>query len=266
MEEDMKNRKRMVAIFGIAALLGIGYFIPTIVMWIKDFSLLYEEKEVEIESIPLDSQNVDLLEALEVFSDMISNQMIVEVGDGFATTYAEAIKEQEVSVSNALYKNVQEFATILDVKESVELVEFSAQNFAIMSKGEEEKVYSIWVCEGKDKAGNRYLFWVDATLNKVMAFSVPIGLFGKGDEAVFVGIDRVIQYYDFASYGSPIHSYAEDIDDSLKYKYWSNELEILDKELNVMLSLKFYRNGDRFVFNVEPESADMMYYDAAELK
>lgn len=261
----MKNRKSMLAFLCIVLLLGIGYCIPSIVMWLKDWTLVYEEKEVGIESIQLDVQNVDMLEALGAFSNMISNQIIVEVGDGFVTTYTEALKDEENPIPNDLYKSVQDFVTILDVKEEVVLVEFSAQNFAMMSKGDEEKVYSIWVCEGKDKADNKYLFWVDATLNKVMAFDVPFELFGKGDEAFYSGVDRVIQYYDFASYGSPIHSYAKDISDSLKYKYWSDEVEILDKDLEIILSLKIYRNENRFLFNIEPGSKGVTYYDAESI-
>ena len=260
----MKNRKNIPVILGIVLLLVIGYYIPSIVMWLKDWSLMYEEKEVEIAFIQLDSQDVDMMEALDVFSDMLSNHLIVEMGDGFVMGYEESIKED--TVWNALYNSMQDFATMLDVKEEVELVEFCAQYYVMMEKVDEENMYSVWMCEGKDRSGKEYYFWVDASLNKVMAFDVPFELFGKGDEAFYVGVDRVVEYYDFVSYGYPLHSYAKDISDSLKYKYWSNEVEILDKELNIMISLKFCRNGDRFVVNVEPESANIMYYDAQKVK
>jgi len=255
----MKKRKSTRAILGIVALLGIGYFIPIMVMWLRDLSLMNEEKEVEIEAIQLDSQNVDLLETLQVFSSMLSWNVIVEEGDGFAETYIEAMKDGETSVASELYKSVQSFLTMLDVKEEVVLVEFYAQNYVMMAQGNEERMYSIWVCKGKDKSDIEYLFWVDATLNKVMAFDVPFWIFGKDNEAFYAGLNRVIEYYDFASYGSPAGSYASDMDELVKMKYWKNELEILNKDLEILLSLGIYRDGERFLFNVEPGNASAVY-------
>ena len=164
----MVKRKNILPILGIVVILGIGYCIPSIVMWVKDLSLLYEEKEVEIEAIQLDSQDVDMMEALHVFSDMLSNHLVVEVGDSFKMTYAEAMKDEETSIPSDLYRNIQDFLTMLDVKEEVILAEFYAQNYVMMPEGTEEKMYSIWVCKGIDKRNVEYHFWVDATLNKVM--------------------------------------------------------------------------------------------------
>ena len=64
---------------------------------------------------------------------------------------------------------------------------------------------------------------------------------------------------NFESFGFPIHSYAVDMDELLKTKYWKNEIEILDKDLEIILSLGIHRNGERFLFNVEPGSVT---YDA----
>ncbi len=246
----MKRRKNIPAILGIILLLGSGYCIPTIVMCLRDWSLMYEEKEVEIASIQLDSQDVDMMEALDVFSDMLSNHLIVEVGDGFDINYEEAMKDD--SVPNALYSSMQDFLIMLDVKEEAELVDFAAQNYVMMTKMDEEKLYSVWMCEGKDRSGREYYFWVDASLNKVLAFDVPFDIFGKGNEAFYSGLSRMVDYYDFEAYGSSIRSYASDMDKLLKSKYWKNEMEILDKEFNIILSLGIYRDGDRFLFNVSP--------------
>lgn len=259
MEAEMEKRKNILPILGIVVILGIGYCIPSIVMWVKDLSLLYEEKEVEIEAIQLDSQDVDMMEALHVFSDMISNHLIVEMGDSFKMTYAEAMKDEETSIPSELYRNIQDFLTMLDVKEEVILAEFYAQNYVMMAKGTEEKMYSIWVCKGIDKRNVEYHFWVDATLNKVMAFDVPFEIFGKGEEAFYSGLDRVTNYYDFASYGCALYSYAYDMSDMVKTKYWKNELEVIDKEFEILISLGLYRDGERFLFNVMPGNAGATY-------
>ena len=259
----MKTKKRNLAILGIVVLLGIGYFIPTMVMQLKDWSLNKSQKEVEIEEIQIDSQNVDLLEALRSFSQMISNNLVVEVGDGFAMSYEEATEQTENSVSEELYTSVQEFLTMLDVKEEAVLENFKAQNYAMLVDAKEETMCSVWVCEGEDSSGNVYCFWVDATLNKVMAFDVPFTIFGKGDEAFYSGMKRVIQYYDFSSYDSWSYSYAPDISELLKAKkYWQSEVEILDKQLETILTLKFYRNEKRFSFNIEPGNHNISSYDA----
>jgi hypothetical protein len=264
MEADMKNHKRILAIGGIVLLLGIGYFIPTIVMKIKDWALMKEEKEVEIEAIQLDSQDVDMMEALSVFSEMLSNNLIVEVGEDFAISYTEVIQEESDSIPKKLYSDIQAFLTVLDVKEEVVLAELYAQNYVMMADKNDEKLYSIWLCKGIDKSGKEYSFWVDATLNKVMAFEVPFAIFGKGDEAFYSGLERAIEYYDFASYGSPIRSYMYDMDELRIKKYWKNEVEILNKDLQILLTLGVYRNGDRFLFNVDP--GDVSITDKAESK
>ncbi len=251
----MKKSKRGLVVFGIVFLVGIGYFMPTIVMHIKDWSLMNEEMEVEIESIQLESQNADMMETMDAFSEMLSNHFIVEVGDEFEISQEEAMKDD--AIPNALFCATQEFLTILDPKEEVEFIDFSAQNYVMMAAKNEEKMYSVWVCTGKDRSGRAYYFWMDASLNKVMAFDVPFLIFGKDaatDYALFdAGMERVINYYDFASYGSPISSYVSDMEKTFKSKYWKNEMEILDKDWNIMLSLELYRNGDRFLFNVAPE-------------
>ena len=130
MEADMKKNNRSLAIIGIVLLLGIGYLIPTIVMQLKDWSLIKEEKEVEIEAIQIEPQETDLIEALSGFSDMFAKYMIVEVGDDFTRSYAEVVKEDSSSVPNKLYNNVQSFLRMLDVKEMVVLVEFTQKKYS----------------------------------------------------------------------------------------------------------------------------------------
>lgn len=250
----MKKDKSLIVVIGIVILLAVGYYIPTIVMQIKDWSMMKEEIEVEMESILLDTQEVDQIEALDHYSEMISSQLIVEVGDGFAESRTEVMQHEEEALQRELFMHVQEFLTLLDVKEDVKLVEFSAQNYTMMAKSNEEKMYSIWMCKGEDKSGEEYLFWIDATLNKVMSFDIPLELFGKDNEAFYSGLERVLDYYNFESFGFPIHSYAVDMDELLKTKYWKNEIEILDKDLEIILSLGIHRNGERFLFNVEPGS------------
>ena len=260
----MKKDKRIWAIVGIVLLLGIGYFLPTIVMQLKDWLLTKEEKDVEIEAIQLETQDVDMMEALSVFSQMLSNNLIVEEGQDFEISYAEVMQGEADSVPKELYGDIQAFLTMLDVKEEVVLAELYAQNYVMMADKNDEKLYSVWVCKGIDKSGKEYSFWVDATLNRVMAFNVPFSIFGKSDEAFNSGFERVLEYYDFASYGSPICGYAVDMEELQSKKYWKNEVEILNKDLQVLLTLGVHRNGDRFLFNVDP--GDISITNKAETK
>ncbi|MBQ6843593.1 MAG: hypothetical protein IJO60_03030 [Agathobacter sp.] len=263
----MKTRKSSWAILGIVVLLGIGYLIPTMVMQLNDWSLNNTQKDVEIEAIQLETGNLDLLEALQSFSKMISNNIIVEAGTGFSMSYDEAMKQTKGDVSEELYTSVQEFLTILDVKEEAVLEEFYAQNYVMLVDEKDETMYSVWVCEGTDRSGKTYVFWVDATLNKVMAFDVPFAIFGNGEEAFFTGMERVIQYYEFSSYESLLYSYSSDMSELLKAKkYWQNEVEILDKNLDIILTLKFGQNENRFWFNTESGIKNISYYDAEQTK
>lgn len=252
MKENEKVKKGSLAVIGIVVLLSAGYVIPEIVMWIKDWSLKNEQQEVIIESIQIEVQDVDLLEAMGDFPDMLSKYLVVEKGDEFETYGTDGVPETNDSVSKALYMHVQEFLTMLDPKEEVELEKFYAQNNVMAVAGSEERAYSVWICKGLDKSGNEYYFWVDATLFKVLAFEIPFAVLGKGEEAFASAMDRLIAYYNFSVYDSWAHSYTIDISESLKLKYWENDLQILDKSLNEILSVCMYKNADSFLFNVYP--------------
>lgn len=260
----MKRKKSSTAICGIVVLLGIGYLIPTMVMHIKDWSLKNEQKDVSIEAIQIDSQKVDLLEELSVFPDMLSNQFLVEVGGGFETNYTEAMQQAEDSFSKELYTSVQEFLMMLDVKQKVVLEIFYAQNYAMMADVNDERVYSIWVCKGADSSGKEYYFWVDATLQKVMAFDVPYAIYGKSDEAFYSAMHRLVAYYDFSAYDSFAYTYFSEPTELAKTEYWKTDLQILDKPGKVILSLSLYKNADRFSFNIYPGTVKIsnnMQYD-----
>ena len=254
----MKNRRNYVAILGIIALLFIGYLIPSFVMKLEDFDLWKEKKSVKIEAIQLDNQKVDVIEELSVFAEMLSESNIVEEGSAIKEDYRnemqqienEAVKDsEEEDASKSLYQTVQEFLTLLDVKEEIVMEKFSAQNYDMMV---EEKFYSVWSCVGTDYSGTTYYFWVDATTEMIMAFDVPYEIIGKTDEAFYTALmSRIVAYYDFEKYGLALYSFSEVHEYLYKTKYWSNNLQIYDKAGKEQLSICIYKNGDRLLFNTK---------------
>ena len=259
----MKSKRNNMAILGILLLLGMGYLIPTAIMKIEDLDLLHKKKSVEIEEIQLNSQEVDVMEELSVFSDMLSNNIIVEVGEGVKEEYQDAMQDvessEEASLSQKLYYVAQDFLTLLDVKEELILEKFSAINYALMVGKKDERVYSVWSCIGYDEVGNPYYFWIDASTKMVMAFDVPYTIIGHSEEAFHSATNRLVNYYDFESYGCPIYTFAETESLISKNKYWSNDLLISNKNGVEQLSICVYKSGDRLMFNVHPGSASISY-------
>lgn len=254
----MKKRRNYVAILGIIALLFVGYLIPSVLMKLEDLDLWEEKKSIEIEAIQLDNQKVDVIEELSVFAEMILKSDIVEVGSEIKEDHSnemqqlenEAVKDsEEETVSKSLYQTVQEFLTMLDVKEEMVMKEFSAQNYVMMV---DEKFYSIWACVGIDDNGTTYYFWVDAATEVVMAFDVPYVIVGKTDEAFYNAMmSRLVEYYDFEKYGLGLYSFSEEHEYLYKTKYWSNNLQLYDKAGKQQLSICIYKNGDRLLFNTK---------------
>lgn len=254
----MKKRRNYVAILGIIALLFVGYLIPSAVMKLEDIDLWEEKKSIKIEAIQLDNQKVDVIEELSVFAEMLLESDIVEVDGEIKEEHRnemqqlenEAVKDsEEETVSKSLYQNIQEFLTMLDVKEEFVIKSFSAQNYVMMVK---EKFYSIWVCAGTDSSGAIYYFWVDAATEMVMAFDVPYEIIGKTDEAFYTAMmSRLVAYYDFEKNGLPLYSFSEEHEYLYKTKYWSNNLQLYDKAGKEQLSICIYKNGDRLLFNTK---------------
>lgn len=261
----MKKKRNNVVVLAIIGLLGIGYLIPTAIMKLEDMGLWSEKKSIEIEEIQLNSQEVDVIEELEVFPEMLSNNIVVGMGDGVEEEYAGAMQQaedsEEQSVLETLYHTTQDFLTMLDVKEELRLEKFSAINYAMMVDKDDERVYSIWSCVGYDKGGNAYYFWMDATTKKVMAFDVPYSTIGNSDEAFYSAMDRIIDYYDFSAYGFPVYSFSETPSMLYYNKYWSNDLLILNKEGEEKLSICVYKMGDRLLFNTYSGTTSI-FYDA----
>lgn len=258
----MKKKWNSIAVIGIIALLGIGYFIPMGIMWIEDWNLKMQQSKVEINPIQLDSQKVDVIEELSVFADMLSNRLVVDVGPGISEDYdANQVEQDEMlqleeseseqSVSRNLKQKVQEFLTLMDVKEELVLEKLEAANYAMMAENAEQ-VYSIWECVGYDEAGKEYYFWMDVSTEKVMAFDFPYQVIGHSDEGFHSMIWRLWDYYALSDYGFPVMNLAEEQKNLYKTKYWKNEIQMLDDALEVQLSVCVYKEGDRLLFNKHP--------------
>lgn len=258
----MKSKRNGLAILGILLLLGMGYLIPATIMKLEDMDLLRKKKSIEIEKIRLNSQDIDVMEKLSIFSEMLSNNIIVEVGEGVKEEYADLMQDniesgKEESSSKKLYHATQDFLTLLDVKEEPVLEKFSAINYAMMLEKNDERVYSVWSCIGYDEGGNVYYFWIDASTKLVMAFDVPYATIGYSEEAFYSAINRIVDYYNFESYGYSIYSFSE-MDASIsESKFWGNDLLILDKNGAEKLSICVYRVGERLLFNIYPGNTNI---------
>ncbi len=260
----MKKKWNSVAVIGIIALLGIGYFIPMGIMWIEDWNLKMQQSKVEIKPIQLDSQKVDVIEELSVFADMLSNRLVVDVGPGFSEDYDanQAVQdemsqiegtESEQSTSRDLKQKAQDFLLLMDVKEEIVLEKFQATNYVMMVEKNAEQVYSIWESICYDEAGKEYYLWIDASTEKVMAFDIPYQVIGHSDEGFQSMIWRLWDYYALSDYGLLGTNLAEDQTNLYKTKYWKNEIRMLDAAFEVQLSVCIYKEGDRLLFNMHPQ-------------
>ncbi|MBQ8518246.1 MAG: hypothetical protein IJ455_01415 [Agathobacter sp.] len=252
----MKKKMNSAAILVILCLLGIGYLIPTVIMAVEDRSLQMEKKAIEIDEIQLSSQNVDTIEMLGFFPDMLMNYIVVDVGEGIQEDYMESVQsgsnEMEQNNSTSLQKNVQEFLLMLNAKEEIVFEKFYATNYAMMVEVNDDRVCSVWECVGVDAGENEYIFWVYDGTGKVMAFDVPYNVIGYMDEGFYSAMDRVMEYYEISDYGFPAYQYIDTQTNLYKTKYWQNGLLLLDKEGYEKLCIHIYKTGDRLLFNNYP--------------
>lgn len=252
----MKKKMNSVAILAILCLLGMGYLIPTAIMIVEDRELRSEKKLIEIDDIQLSSKNVDTIEVLGFFPDMLMNYILVDVGEGIQEDYTESVQsesnETEQEYSTSLHKNVQDFLLLLDAKEEAIFEKFYATNYVMMVAANDDRVCSVWECVGVDASGTAYYFWVDDSTGKVMAFDIPYTVIGHLDEGFYSAMDRVVDYYEISAYGFPAYQYVETQSNLYKTKYWQNGLVFMDKEGNEQLGISIYKTGDRLLFNNYP--------------
>lgn len=252
----MKKKMNSVAILGILGLLGVGYLIPTALMIVEDRELRLEKKSIEIDDIQLSSQNVDTIEVLGAFPDMLMNDIVVDVGEGSQEDYMESVQsdsnDTEQEYSTSLQKNVQDFLLMLDAKEEAVFEKFYATNYAMMVAVNDDRVYSVWECVGVGADENVYYFWVEDSTGKVMAFDIPYNTIGYVDEGFYSAMECLMIYYEISDYGFPGYRYIDTQSNLYKTKYWQNGLLLLDKEGNENLCIYIYKTGDRLLFNNYP--------------
>lgn len=261
----MKKKTNSMVLLGIILLLGIGYGIPGAIMKLEDAALWREKKSIEIEEIQLNTQKVDMIETLEIFPEILSNHIVVEVGESEKEEQNNMPQDSEVSNeqgnSEQLSNIVQEFLALLDTKNERLLELFAATNYVMMADKNDERIYSIWSCVGYDTQGNVYYVWVDAISQKIMAFDIPYEVVGDSAETFYVAIEQVVAYYRFSEVRVLNYYFSEKMEAPHKKKYWSNDLLFFDETGEEILSMCMYKNGDRLLFNTY-EGSKSISFDA----
>lgn len=264
----MRKKINILAVMGIFLLLALGYFVPPIVMAMEDRHLQSENKTFFIEEIELNFQNVDMLEELSLFSDMLSQNIIVEIGK---ETYEEdfvaekedaqqAVQEQVSSEKYQIIKTViKEFLAVLNMENELEFEKISAINYVMMASYNDEKVYSVWKCCGVDEKEQSYCFWIDDFTRKVMAFEVPYEIIGTLDESFYQVMENVKEYYGFAVFGLAEHQ-----ENLYKSKYWQNSLMLLNEDKEEGLELYIFKTGETLYFNMYPRTISI--YNSEDVK
>lgn len=250
------------AVAGIACLMVLGYEIPSVVMTIEDDGRKSELKSYEIEEISLSFQNVNIDEEMAVFSDMLLNNILVEVG---ATSIE--IRPDEGSQESQDYEgeveytkindSINKFLKILSPESEIEFVDFKANYYVMMVSKEDERVYPIWECYGMDTQKQAYRFWLDDLTGTVLAFEVPYVIIGESDKALHMTIERIGNYYGYEIYGL-----AETISGAYKIDSWQNALMLFDEGGNEQNNLYIFKIGDRLLFNIFPGSVS--FYDNSQ--
>lgn len=264
-------------------LLLLGYGIPSIVMIFEDKERKLELKSFVLEDISLDSQNVDILEIMEVFPDMILNPILVEsqetmieiktenvqdetenmVSEGRNETHEnngtaqeqiqenhETVGQTQESNKNANAKRIEnsitEFLEIFPSEHSIEFVELKAKYFVLMVSEEDKRIYPFWECYGMDTEKREYYFWLSS--DKVVAFQIPYDIIGVSDEKFVEVIEGLGEYYNVEIIGL-----AESISQVYKEDYWQNALMLFRKEEEKdPLYLNMFKIKEDFLFNIYP--------------
>lgn len=232
----MKNKRSVIAILGMALAFAFGFIIPMVVTVFEDNYLQSKTKEYKIEEISLHSVEGDLTEKLIVLQELRVEEIVVQ----------KSMTEMS-SDSTGIEKNVAEFFSIMQKKEVVEFQKFSTTSMVI-ADADKDKVYSLWKCYAVDENENEYLFWIDETTKKVLAFEMQVDVKQMDNEDYYMMADNLAKYYGYTG-----------------VKFEENDIKFLDKERGETaivfynevtgeeLMLIFYKNGNTLSFNMYPD-------------
>lgn len=181
----MKKRQNSIAAFVMGIVLFLGYMLPTIVAAAEDTYLLTEKKEYEIETIKLNSTEIDFWEELVIFPELMNRELKVK----------QSQVAQEASwIYDRAKENVNEFLLRLNDNHTMEFQEFTVASVAMVDwKG--EKVYPFWQCSAVDESEGEYVFWIDEITGKIVAFDMPDYFTTLNGQSVNEMMEAIADYY-----------------------------------------------------------------------
>lgn len=236
------KKKNSLVVLGMLVLLSFGYAIPVIVMAVEDRHLQSESKRVSIEKIELNSQSIDVVQKLNMFSKILQNNIVVKVDKENSLQFVE--DKQESAEKDDLYNgkyqsilsSIEEFWK-LNAKEEVAFEKCTLVYYEMMVSSEDER---------------EYCFWIDDATGKLIAFDIPFGALAESDEGFYAAIENVGKYYGFQTFG--LSEYIKNIQ---KLKYWESSLMLFDETGECKLDLCIFKSGERLYFNMYPGSVSI---------
>lgn len=231
----MKNKRSVIAIFGMALAFAFGFVIPMVITVFEDNYLQSKTKNYKIEEISLHSVEGDLTEKLTVFQELLVEKIFVQ----------KSMTEMS-SDSKGVEKKAAEFLLTLREKEEVEFQKFSATSLVIADAGM-DKVYSLWKCYAVDEYENKYLFWIDETTEKVLAFEIQGDVTQMDNEDYYMMAYNLTKYYGYTRGGF--------VENDIKFQDKEKEetaIVFYNEAAGEEFVLMFYKNGNILSFNMFP--------------
>lgn len=235
----MKNKKNGIAILGLGLLLVIACTVPSVVTVLEDYYLQSKTKSYEIEEISLHSKEVDLTEKLAGFQQVLFENIVVQ------QSMTEAAKDYS-SYSKDAQEAVNEFYSYLHKKMEAKFQAFSTTSMVI-ADADMEKVYSLWKCYAIDEKGYEYLFWIDETSEKILAFELHVDIALMKIEDYYEMAENMAEYYGYAG-GTLMENAIGLVNEEKSETAICFYNETVDEELVLM----FYKNGNTLSFNMYP--------------
>lgn len=236
----MKKRQNSIAAFVMGIVLFLGYMLPTIVTAAEDNYLLMEKKEYEIETMKLNSTEINFWEELVAFTELMSRELKVKQSE---------VAQEESWIYDRAKENVNEFLLRLNSNHTIEFQKFSVISVAMVDWNG-EKVYPFWQCFAVDENEGEYVFWIDEITGKIIAFDIPDYFTVLNGRSVNEMMEAMADYYGVVvnyNLGNWYEANGYDIEvveniESIFYFFVEEE--------NRELYLPFLCYGDRIIFNM----------------
>lgn len=188
-------KKSMCFMLGMAVLLVMAYFIPTIVTVAEDNALKKEAKYYTIESVDITPKETSFYNELQEFPMMLGSMMYV--GNIKSMTQEEVLAIE------------MEFLQTIGLNIVYENLKYHEESVYLTTAADYETVYFVWQCILVDEFGWEYQVWIDDETQKVLGFSVAnymeaVSVNQDGQQQYSTDplkmlVDSMTEYYDFAS-------------------------------------------------------------------